>query len=272
MHRHRSYKAFVVPELLKTKRHFESINGESQDMDLVEEHFATTEIQARYYLKPEIQLIATLPYVQNSNRLNQEHLNDLQGLGDATAIGLYQVYNSMGDTARTFMHRWSAGGGVKLPTGKFQVTDASGEMIDEHLQPGTGSTDFILLSEYTARLGKFGASGSVSYKFNTANKHGFTFANRLNGLANLFYVQSIKGISVMPETGVYFERANEDRYHSDLVNNSGGNVFFSSVGGTVFLGAFAAYGKYQMPLSEHLNGVQLPNYQRIIAGVTMTLR
>lgn len=63
---------------------------------------------------------------------------DFRELGDVRAIARYQMLGS-GPVAATGVLL-----GAKLPTGRFELTNASGDEAERTLQPGSGTTDLLV--------------------------------------------------------------------------------------------------------------------------------
>ena len=65
---------------------------------------------------------------------------DFKGLNDVRVVGRYQLPGAINPLKPA-----SAGVtfGVKLPTGKYDVTNARGELAERSMQPGSGTTDLI---------------------------------------------------------------------------------------------------------------------------------
>jgi hypothetical protein len=68
------------------------------------------------------------------------------GLGDVMALVKYRFYRRDSERGTT---QASATGGLKLPTGRTDLTDANGRLLPAGLQAGSGSTDFFLAANWT---------------------------------------------------------------------------------------------------------------------------
>jgi len=87
-----------------------------------------------------------LPY---SNR-EHVHIHDPGGTGELESwqfdnlgdVRLKVRYQSSGHHANEMS--WTLNGGLKLPTGKFDVQNSDGETAERSVQPGTGTTDLLL--------------------------------------------------------------------------------------------------------------------------------
>jgi len=87
-----------------------------------------------------------LPY---SNR-EHLHIHDPGGTGELESwqfdnlgdVRLKVRYQSAGHIANELS--WTLNGGLKLPTGKYDVQNSAGETAERSVQPGTGTTDLLL--------------------------------------------------------------------------------------------------------------------------------
>jgi len=68
------------------------------------------------------------------------------GLGDAKVLVKYRFYRRDSERGTT---QASVTFGPKLPTGRTDLTDASGRRLPAGLQPGSGSTDLFLAANWT---------------------------------------------------------------------------------------------------------------------------
>ena len=68
------------------------------------------------------------------------------GLGDVLALVKYRFYRRDSERGTT---QASVTLGPKFPTGKTDLTDASGKLLPAGLQPGSGSTDLFLAANWT---------------------------------------------------------------------------------------------------------------------------
>jgi hypothetical protein len=70
------------------------------------------------------------------------------------------------------------GGGVKLPTGKYN-TNNNGS-VNPSFQLGTGSWDYLLATEYIVRRKQFGLNTMLNYVIKTENRKWYRFGNQFN--------------------------------------------------------------------------------------------
>ncbi len=207
--------------------------------------FHKAEVWGRFYPTNRLQLFAFVPYQQNT-KTEDELITQTSGLADVSVIGNYIVVNS-GDSGRFVLRNTlSVGGGVKLPTGKF---DPNGNPA---LQVGTGSWDFTANIIYTLRYKKAGVNLDASTRFNTTNSSGYQFGNSYNSSIRFFYWYKRNRISFLPHAGLAFEYARKDQ-QSDMVQTyTGGSGVYAVMGADVYINKIAFGAGYTHPLSEHL--------------------
>ncbi len=210
-----------------------------------------------------------LPFVHRSH----QHIDnesgalenwDFYAMGDARVVGRYQLFSSDANLSSGGMRL-----GLKLPTGGFHKSNDEGEQAERSLQPGSGTTD-LLLGAYYNRTLKEGmwsnAFVQALWQVPTNERSGFRpgrqflfdagvrhdFASKASALVQVN--MQIKG----RDTGA--EAENE---------NSGGSFVFLSPGiSYAYSRNSSVYGFVQLPLYQHVNGVQLTADWSVALGVT----
>jgi hypothetical protein len=257
--------------------------NELQEMNLSKNDFWETrsrfEIHSQWYPTQKIKLIFSAPYVINSEGINEDdenHINGseaidhetktISGIGDPMAIAHFQIYNSTGDSLH-FNQRLLAGGGVKFPLGKWKLEDGA-EAHERIHQPGTGSWDLILSTEYLAQYKKTGLNVNASYLIATSNNQSYRFANRLNANLVCYYMLKIKTTKLYPSVGTFFEQAGKDLENNLPVENSGGTILFAHAGFDFYIKNISINTAIQLPAMQKLNEPQPEMKYRCIAGIT----
>jgi hypothetical protein len=161
----------------------------------------------------------------------------------------------------------SALGGVKTAWGKNDFT-SGGERLDEHLQPGTGSTDWfgglsgVYLLDHTSSL-----FGSVQLRRAGTNDFGYRYGNTT--LANFGYERKL-GRIWDAAVELNFRAAGRDEIDVDgfLDPNTGGRLLYVSPRMIVDLGkGLVGRLAVQVPVYRDLNGDQR---ERAVANVGVT--
>jgi len=115
----------------------------------------TTQVTGFYAINPDLTALVVIPYVRKTMKEEDGGVfveGKATGLGDLALMGRYTFYKRH-DLASTTLLAGQAG--VKLPTGATDKKDDMGDVMDAHIQPGTGSTDLLLgvnLSHATGRV------------------------------------------------------------------------------------------------------------------------
>lgn len=240
-------------------------NSNYSSLFATQERFYTAEVWARYYPHPKLQLLAFLPYQWNFQD-EKNKTKSISGLSDISLIAQYELLNTTNDTiSQTFEHSFFVGGGVKLPTGKsnFNEEDVL-QVANPNFQLGTGSTDFLLTTQYTLRYKKAGFTADISYKINTENNENYRFGNRLSGNATLFYVKQLGKLGIMPTVGMYYEQNQKDKRNAKTVFDTGGNLLNAVFGAQLYTGRFMVGLNYHTPLKQNLANHQIKAKDRMM--------
>lgn len=215
------------------------------------EYYHSTELWGRFQVGKKWQLFAFLPY----HHFKQEEAGTVSranGLGDVSLMGYYTVYNTANQFNRTFKQTLQFGGGIKLPTGRFLPFRGETE-LNPHLNTGTGSVDYFVNGIHTMRYKRFGLTAEASYRINTENRNQFRYGNRLTTAARFFYWKDIsKKVSVLPQLGLTWERAQQDYLYSDKQRFTGGSVTQLVSGVDVFSSHLGFSVSYHLPLQQRL--------------------
>ena len=188
------------------------------------------------------------------------------GLGDIKVIGRYQGFAAARNFGLLF--------GLKLPTGSHSETGVSTDPanpgaaapIDRGLQPGTGTTDAIIGAYYYGDLGRswsYFTQATVQSALDSANQY------RPGTGVNLNLGVRYAGLSGwMPQLQLNARYVQHDAGDNADTISTGGTLVYLSPGLTVPLTRRASvYGFVQLPLYQHVNGVQLaPRYTTSIGA------
>ena len=270
-----SYYLGVMPQFQKNfvgvryrQASFDShLGGNSNYSSLfaTQERFYTAEIWARYYPHPRLQFLAFLPYQWNFQD-ERDDTKSLSGIADASLIAQYEIWNTTTDTtSQTFEHNFFVGGGIKLPTGQssFDEEDIL-QVANPNFQLGTGSTDFLLTTQYTIRHKQAGFTADASYKINTVNSQDYRFGNRFSSNMTLFYIKQIGKFGFMPTLGTYYENNRKDKLKENTVFDTGGSLLNAVLGTQIYTGRFMVGINYQTPLSQNLANNQIKAKDRFM--------
>lgn len=180
------------------------------------ENFHTIQALGLLKITPKIKTLVMVPY-HFLERTTSQGAQSLQGIGDASLLGIYEIKRKISDKNQ---HFWFAGAGVKFPTGSFD-TQLRGN-VNPGFQLGTGSFDYSLLTEYQWVHQKLGWQTLMNYTFKTENKYLFQFGNQLNVSTLWFYRLERSKFTITPQVGYAFEtnQANSD-FRVEIPNSEG---------------------------------------------------
>lgn len=244
-------------------------------------------LTAAYGFGPRFSAFVSLPYLRNTMDMEMfmsmgmgmpkewmEHSMDpVKGVGDMTAMGLYRIYtnNEIMPTDTV-----TIGLGLKTPTGSYKKTNSKGKFIHAHMQPGTGSWDPLLSVIYAKMMNPFLLQADATYQITTRNSEGYEFgdsfaANVLGKYAVSRYFNICGGL-----TFLHINRStDEDGNYTNLASlmddpaNTGGESIWFSPGIQIlpFRNGLIDL-KFQFPLWERVNGVQLVSSYRVVTAVS----
>ncbi|MGH8265419.1 MAG: hypothetical protein ACRET4_18240, partial [Steroidobacteraceae bacterium] len=236
---------------------FSKSQGEPDARDSVVEQRYTA--VAAYTLADRVLLVARLPYSDHTlveTAGGDAERTHTSGLADPEIYGQVRLWSSQFQGNLGRRASISATLGIKTDWG---VNDAAraGERLDEHAQPGTGSTDFFVgLSSYYLIDHQSALFGSVQTRVPGTNNFDYRYG-RIN-LANLAYERKLnETIDTVLELN--YRHAARDRIDSSgaLDGDTGGSVLYLTprvlfnVGGGVVLRAAV-----QVPIARDLYGTQ----------------
>ncbi|MEJ0030281.1 MAG: hypothetical protein WDO15_07900 [Bacteroidota bacterium] len=231
---------------------FHSYIYPTQNLPAQQSHdtYSKVELWTRYHLTRRIQLFAFVPYMYN-NMNGTDQVVDAHGLGDINLMANYTLINNS-EGGSDWKHTLIAGGGIKLPTGKFSLYD-KGKIINRNFQMGTGSVDFTASAVYTIRYKKTGLNFETGYKMNTHNKDGYHFGNQFRFSSQVFFWQQFGKVSLLPHAGANYENAAMHRDGDIIQVNTGGTAILGAAGLDVYVGPFTVGVNYQKPVTQHYN-------------------
>ncbi len=224
-----------------------------------------------YSFGEQVNLVARIPYSFKTITMAGDGMSDVtrtNGLSDPEFFAWIRLWGS--DLAPGVGRRaWvSAQVGVKTHWGQDDVTDADGIRVDQHAQPGTGSTDVF------AGLGGFylldvtsSTFGSVQYRWTGTNPYGYKYGRIF--LANLGYERKL-GSTVDAILELNYRWAGKDTVDSsgETDPDTGGAVLYVTPRVLMNLGGgFVARAAVLIPTFKNLNGYQTENVI-VSAGVT----
>lgn len=185
--------------------------------------------------------------------------------GDLRIVGRYQlpwVGNPLepSTTGMTF--------GLKLPTGRTDITNGDGDRAERSLQPGTGTTDAILGAYYHRSLPQSSSSWFVQAQYQHAlNEHDeYRPGDQLGVDAGYRYGATDK-LGLLIQLNVLAKR--RDSGAQAEPDDSGGRFVSISPGLSYAVSdSVQIYAFVQKPVYQHVNGVQLTASRAFVVGVS----
>jgi len=246
----------------------------------------TTELTGFYGITPDFMVLAVIPYkngmttgelMQNPDGtldLDTGGAGRASGLGDVALLGRYTFLKKETPDTTTVM---AGVAGIKFATGNTNARTNSGEFLDSHLQPGTGSTDYLLGLSYSHSLQRLSFSANLLGTITTEGKFGTTkheFGNALNYDASGKYRIAPEAFSptkpqLFAALGINGEVRQREKEDGVAVPDSGGNTVYLSPGLQLVLAPhWVVEASYQHAIYHKLNGTQLGETYKAITGVT----
>lgn len=189
------------------------------------------------------------------------------GIGDVRVIGKYSGFTGHRNLGLQL--------GVKLPTGRTdQVANDMATPVDPGLQLGTGTTDLIIGSYYHGDLNR-DCDFFCQFLFQTALNHStmldqsYRPGNSLNVTGGVRY----HGFNpVMPMLQINSRFVGRDGGEAGDQFSTGGNLVYLTPGLILPIsGKTSFYSLVQIPVYQHVNGIQLTPGYIVSAGVAVNL-
>jgi hypothetical protein len=247
---------------------------ENGDQEL--ETHLTQQYSLFFALSSRFTLAAFLPVAKRySERLADDRsliTGNQFGLGDVALLVRYKPLLSHTMDATTVL---SVSAGVKLPSGRTDGRDSRGDLLDAHVQLGSGSTDLLVGASGIVAWEKTAVIANLLGALTTEGANGHRFGNMLNyDLAVRFRVfpDDYEGALFFATLGLSGEWRGRETLHAAPDPDSGGNVTYLAPGLQImFTPAFSLEAAYQHPLVHALYGRQLGEDYRVMTGIQLLL-
>jgi hypothetical protein len=232
----------------------------------------TQQYSVYFSLSPRFSAGAFVPIAKR----HSEQLNEAGEMVTGNVFGLADIsillrYKALVDHGMETTSIISLSAGLKLPTGKTNGKDTEGNLLDAHVQLGTGSTDLLVgLSGFLA-FQRIALIGDLLGSINTQGANGHEFGNILNYDASIryrLYPSDFDETQLFATFGLYGELRGRELQDGVPIASSGGNVLFLSPGLQLFpIHSITIEASYHIPVIHALNGTQLGEDYRLMAGV-----
>lgn len=251
--------------IFKFKSQTSSPIAEHHDSHREHEVFRTLEVRGRYFLSKRIEFNAILPYNANSENHNRSS-NTVAGIGDINLFTAYHLIRKLDQ--KTINQRLIVGLGVKLPTGKINVTNDEGIPFGILTQPGTGSTDGFVYVNYLMGYKKAGLSLSSTYKVNGENKNQESIANSATSFLNVFYKINInETYKLFPSAQFAYEYTAGEKYMGVKTGEHGINNLMGGFGVDLFIKNITLNMALQSKVWAAKENLPMPS-SRLVLGLT----
>ena len=190
------------------------------------------------------------------------------GLSDPEFYGLVRLWSSRFGEGLGKRSTVSAIFGVKTPWGQNDV-ERDGERVDEHAQPGTGSTDlFGGLSGYYLLDERSTIFGSVQYRGTGRNDFGYKYGDIT--MATLAYERKLtEPLDAVLEFDFRHAKRDQVDFSGEVDPNTGGTILYITPRLLFAIGPHVALrAAVQIPIVENLYGVQ-DEKVNVNGGVTL---
>lgn len=244
--------------------------------DLLDRSFLST-VGVSYGVTEDFQVGLTLGYYDAVNSREAEFDSgtgnteiatfDPDGLTDLWLTGKYRFYRGpLGSIAVL--------GGVKFPTGKFDVKNYTGERVEPSATAGSGSYDGMLGLAWSRFLtSRLTFDTSAQYTLRT-EADDFKLGDRIDAGAAFAYrftgdIQKFPQVSAFAEANVrHLARSEEDGARDP---NTGGTALFLTPGVRVgFTKHLSFTVSSPLPVLQELNGTQLKTSYKVNGGLTFS--
>ncbi|MSU34440.1 MAG: transporter [Pedosphaera sp.] len=188
------------------------------------------------------------------------------GLTDLWLSGKYRFY-------RGPLGQFAVFGGVKFPTGRYDVKNSAGERVEPSATAGSGSYDGMLGLAYSRFLtSRITLDTSVQYTHRTEADH-FRLGDRIDaGLA--FAYRFTEDIQAFPQIHAFAEANVRSLFKSQEDGasdpNTGGTALFLTPGVRIFFARNLAFTvSAPLPVVQDLNGEQLKTSFKVNGALTV---
>ena len=188
------------------------------------------------------------------------------GAGDARMLLRRRLYAAEGEGPSVE----SAGitFGLKLPTGLRDERNGEGALAERSLQPGTGTTDLLAGAQYSRALPADGFGWFVQglAQLPSGGRDGYRPGSRLSADAGLRFELGDRGAAMLQLNALWRGR---DAGILSEPDDTGGRALFASPGASfAFSREWQGYAFVQLPVAQHVNGVQLVARRALVFGAS----
>lgn len=239
-------------------------HGSAEGDKPTQETFQTHQLWTRFVVQKRLQIFAFLPYKVNIRNTEKE-TTKVGGLSDITLLSNIILFNTAQNATRPLKHALQLSAGIKLPTGKSDVVQ-NGLMLHNNMQVGTGSFDIPMNFVYTMRYKSFGTNAEFNFTKNGINKRHFQYGNRTATTLRAFIWKEFKKVSLLPNMGMTYEYATQDRQNAVIQDFTGGENISAQFGLDTYYQHFGINLLFQKSLYQNIGDGHVHNRPRMSAN------
>jgi len=235
--------------------------------------YQTVELWSGWNIGKKFQLLAVLP-VNFNHQESDEGVSNLKGLGDAIMLMNYKLFdiNSKTNSGKNINQQLLLGGGLKLPTGKFEIDPNNPDVASEaNMQLGSGSTDILIDGMYNLRVGKIAVTTQANYKISSTNKDDYRFGNKFSANSFISYGFNAKATTISPNFGLLFENTAESKLQSSKIDLTGGSLLQGALGVEFGFKKMSIGFNTQLPIAQDFAENQTKQKVKGMVHVTFSL-
>jgi hypothetical protein len=215
------------------------------------ERLSLSSLNVRWQLTKRVQFLASVPHQLGVQKTATARYV-VSGLGDPTLIGNFIVVDKK-DTLGLTRQFLSFGAGSKLPLGLS--TNPDDEL--KNMYPGTGSTDFLLLSNYLHQFNQsLGFQAEMSYVMRGADQFAYQLGNSFSLQSQIFYRKKHKSKLFISSFGLQFDEQEPSTLNRIIPEGNPNNmrVLSARSGFNVLVNRWLWSAQLQLPLYQKING------------------
>jgi hypothetical protein len=229
----------------------------------------TIEIAYRYHLLRNVLLSGFFPY--HTLRVRSTTSYSIDGPGDLTLMAQYVARSVIGDrTPATLV----MGGGLQLPTGSNSRRDPDGELLEPHMQPGSGSLNYVISMTATVQPGRWTLALDVLGKLNTRNDRNDRLGNSLalsGFVSRELFRDEYSEFALVGNGGLRGEFAARDLVQGIRDSDTGVTSLYGNLGVQVYYSILRIDFTVLVPVSQDRPAGGLDEEARFVSGVRIEL-
>jgi hypothetical protein len=236
------------------------------------DQYTTLELWGGWNIGKRWQVLAMVPY-NYIHQVSDDGVTNNQGIGDIALMANYKIFDHNGTSAKgsaVAQQLW-IGGGMKLPTGKFDIDATDPAIVSiANTQTGSSSTDFILNAMYNVQINKVGINTGASYKINTANSDQYIFGNKFSANSFLSYTIKKDRTTIIPNAGLLFETNAANKLDKQTIAQTGGHLLAVAAGAELSIKRITIGGNLQLPLQQNFSSGQTDLKLKAMAHISFS--